>query len=544
MTTPILSFVVYDGDGSTLDYTFDFGYLDRNHIKAYIDDVASGDFTWTGPFSLRFNTAPAVDTKVRIARETPSAAPLVTIANGSSLRAEDLNRQALQSMYVSQESADIAVLMKSGTLSAPVTDAGRVILQFPSIEERRNGVLGFDADGQFRPFTSADMPKGETGDKGATGDQGPIGPQGPQGPVGPQGIEGPAGANYSPDAQGLTSGRAAYDAQATGFSYLDIEVGQLFWKLSATSGDWSAGIAFGAGAQGVQGIQGPEGPAGAQGPAGATGPAGTPGMIWRGAYAGATAYTPKDVVSYAGAAYINTVASTGNLPTNTSYWNLVAAKGDQGVQGVQGPVGPAGPQGNVGPQGPTGSNATGSKYRSYSSSATWTKPAGLVGVLIRIRGASGGGGGAVSGNGSGRGGIGGSASEATRYVPEASLGATETITIGAKGTAGAAGNNAGGAGGTTSFGSLLVATGGGGGGGSSGNGVTGTGGTRGDITSAWDTRPYTIDTSLTPVNAANEPGTPATPGSGNGGRGGGNDNGSRPGGVGDTGFIEIWEFYN
>ncbi|RWP18873.1 MAG: hypothetical protein EOR00_09560 [Mesorhizobium sp.] len=544
MTTPILSFVVYDGDGSTLDYTFDFGYLDRNHIKAYIDDVASGDFTWTGPFSLRFNTAPAVDTKVRIARETPSAAPLVTIANGSSLRAEDLNRQALQSMYVSQESADIAVLMKSGTLLAPVTDAGRVTLQFPSIEARANTVLGFDADGQFRPFTSADMPKGETGDQGPIGDQGPTGDQGPQGPVGPQGAVGPAGDNYSPDAQGLTSGRAAYDAQATAFSYLDIEQGKLFWKLSATSGNWSAGIDFGAGAQGIQGIQGPAGPAGSQGPAGSTGPAGTPGMIWRGAYAGPTAYTPKDVVSYSGSSYINILASTGQLPTNTTYWSPVATKGSTGATGSQGPVGPTGPQGEIGPTGATGSNATGSKYISYSSSATWTKPAGLVGIQIRIRGASGGGGGCVSGNGSGRGGAGGQACEGTRYVPEVSLGATETVTIGAAGTAGPQGNNAGGAGGTTSFGAHLVATGGTGGFGSSGNGVNGSIGIQGKITSASDLMFTTIDWSLTPSNASNQPGTPATPGSGTGGRGGANDQASRPGGMGDKGFIEIWEFYN
>ncbi|MER9646801.1 phage tail fiber protein [Mesorhizobium sp. M0199] len=361
MTTPILSFVVYDGDGSTLDYTFDFGYLDRNHVKAYIDDVPSGSFTWTGPFSLRFYTAPAAGTKVRITRETPSAQPLVTIANGASLRAEDLNRQALQSMYVSQESADIAILLKTGAITAPATDAGRIVLHFPTIEVRKNSVLGFDADGQFRPFTSADMPKGDTGERGLTGLQGPMGPQGPQGTQGLQGPQGPAGANYSPNAQGSTAGRAAYDAQATGFSYLDIEQGKLFWKLSATSGNWSAGIIFGAGAQGVQGIQGPAGPAGSQGPAGPAGAAGTPGMIWRGAYAGATAYAPKDVVSYNGSAYINILASTGNLPTNTTYWSPVAVKGDTGATGIQGPAGPTGPQGAdgpQGPQGPAGTNAT------------------------------------------------------------------------------------------------------------------------------------------------------------------------------------------
>ncbi|MER8422472.1 phage tail fiber protein [Mesorhizobium sp. M1403] len=346
MTSPIKSFVFYDADGVTRDFTFSFPYLSRDHVKVYVDGVGYGDFAWVGPFSIRTNTTlPTLAGKIKIARETPGDSPLVTIGDGTSLRSVDLNRQSLQAMYVAQEAADAALLVKASALVPPDSDAGRVALEFPSIESRRNNALGFDADGQFRAYSPADMPKGETGDKGDVGAPGPVGPQGTQGLQGPQG---PAGDNYSPDGKGLTAGRSAFNAQALGFSYLDIQTGTLYWKLSATSGDWSAGIAFGAGAQGIQGIQGP---VGAQGAAGATGAAGTPGMIWRGAYAGPTAYTPKDVVAYNGAAYINILASTGNLPTNATYWNLVASKGDQGIQGVQGPVGPSGPQGSQGIQG-------------------------------------------------------------------------------------------------------------------------------------------------------------------------------------------------
>ncbi|KAA3452731.1 hypothetical protein C7I87_00700 [Mesorhizobium sp. SARCC-RB16n] len=445
MTSPILSFVVYDGDGSTRDFTFDFGYLDRDHIKVYLNDVGTGSFTWTGPFALRFAVAPPTGKKIRIARETPAAKPVVTIANGSSLRAEDLNRQALQSMYVGQESADIATLMRSGTLSAPTTDAGRVTLQFPSIEARRGNVLGFDSDGQFRPFTSADMPKGETGDKGPVGNQGPIGPLGPQGnagpqgpigptgergpqgtqgpqgiagPQGPQGIsgvagpqglpgiqgpqglqgpEGPIGKAFDPDASGLTADRSAYNAEPANFSFLDTQAGIVYWKLSNAVGAWSDGVPFGRGPQGLQGpagpqgvqgpqgqkgddgpqgvqgpqgltgevgpigpagpvggagpqgMQGPQGSQGPQGPAGSIGPTGSPGMVWKGTYVASTAYAVKDVVSYNGSSYINILASTGVVPTNTTYWAPVAIKGDQGVQGVQGVVGPVGPQGVEGP---------------------------------------------------------------------------------------------------------------------------------------------------------------------------------------------------
>lgn len=352
MTSPILSYIVYDGDGSTLDFTFDFAYLDRDNVKVYIDEAPFGAFTWMGPSQLRFSEAPAVGTKIRIARETPKP-PLVTIANGSSLRAVDLNRQALQAIFVAQESADTATLIKTGSLVAPDSDAGRVELAFPSIEQRRNNVLGFDADGQFRPFTSADMPKGETGDKGPTGDPGPVGPAGPMGSVGPQGARGPAGENYTPDAQGITADRATWNGENKGFAFLDIEQGKLYWKLTNAAADWSAGVNFGAGATGAQGNQGEQGPQGIQGPTGATGSPGTPGMIWKGAYAAGTAYTPKDVVSHAGSAYINILASTGNVPTNVTYWSPVAVKGDAGPQGIQGPTGPTGPQGDTGPAGPT-----------------------------------------------------------------------------------------------------------------------------------------------------------------------------------------------
>ena len=48
---------------------------------------------------------------------------------------------------------------------------------------------------------------------------------------------------------------------------------------------------------------------------------------WKGAYAGGTAYAVDDVVSYNGTSYICILASTGNLPTNATYWNVMAQGG-------------------------------------------------------------------------------------------------------------------------------------------------------------------------------------------------------------------------
>lgn len=51
-------------------------------------------------------------------------------------------------------------------------------------------------------------------------------------------------------------------------------------------------------------------------------------LVWKGTYSGATAYVPKDIVEYTTggitSSYICTANSTGNVPTNTSYWSLMA----------------------------------------------------------------------------------------------------------------------------------------------------------------------------------------------------------------------------
>ena len=42
-----------------------------------------------------------------------------------------------------------------------------------------------------------------------------------------------------------------------------------------------------------------------------------------GNYAGGTTYLPGDIVSYGGNVYVNILTSTGNLPTNATYWSLL-----------------------------------------------------------------------------------------------------------------------------------------------------------------------------------------------------------------------------
>lgn len=97
-----------------------------------------------------------------------------------------------------------------------------------------------------------------------------------------------------------------------------------------------------------------------------------------------------------------------------------------------------------------------------ASVLTWNKPSVLSYIIIETIGGGGGGGGSSNSNGlQGHGGGGGGYSR--KKVIAASLGATETVTIGAGGTAGSAASNDAGTGGTTSFGAHCQATGGAGG---------------------------------------------------------------------------------
>jgi hypothetical protein len=149
------------------------------------------------------------------------------------------------------------------------------------------------------------------------------------------------------------AGRAAYDANAQGFSVLVSDVGDgraaLYTKKSNTVADWSA-PAY---------ITGPIGPmptvnvgtTSTLTPGSAatvarnvvTGgytfdfgiPAGK-GFNPRGAYAGGTAYVLGDVVTNAGSSWVALVATTGNAPptlptASNTWWTLVASKGTDGT---------------------------------------------------------------------------------------------------------------------------------------------------------------------------------------------------------------------
>ncbi len=109
------------------------------------------------------------------------------------------------------------------------------------------------------------------------GKDGKDGVDGKDGEDGAPGERGPQGVSFEADAQGLIAERSLYDAQAEGFSFLAIDEGKLYWKLSRAIGDWSQPAEFGQGPEGPQGPQGPKGERGLPGNDGAKGPQGPQG---------------------------------------------------------------------------------------------------------------------------------------------------------------------------------------------------------------------------------------------------------------------------
>ena len=200
------------------------------------------------------------------------------------------------------------------------------------------------------------------------------------------------------------------------------------------------------------------------------------------------------------------VTGSANISNNLSVTKNVTISGILSVTGntnlgnlsIGGGLAASGKYGNTGDVLiSTGSGINWSNNRTsiiaYSTAGTytWTKQAGLRGILVEIIGGGGGGGGSQStvigrcaaGAGGGAGGY------ARVFLANSSVSSPITVTVGAGGAAGSSAGGDGGTGTTTSFGAVVSATGGVGGGGYAGgaSGLSGeTGGAGGNVSGTSD----------------------------------------------------------
>ncbi len=112
----------YTGNGSTTNYSFTFEYLKQSDVKVTLDSVATTAFTFANATTLAFTTAPGNGVAIRIYRDTAINTLSSTFFPGSAIKAEDLNNNFTQNLYVTQES-DAAAATATTTANTAKTTA-------------------------------------------------------------------------------------------------------------------------------------------------------------------------------------------------------------------------------------------------------------------------------------------------------------------------------------------------------------------------------------------------------------------------------------
>ncbi|WP_196599117.1 phage tail fiber protein [Pectinatus frisingensis] len=106
----------YTGDGSKTSFTFSFSYLQKKFIKVRLRTAAgiSSELTYgidytINEYTVTFLTAPASGVTICIYRQTPTDSE-VEWADGSVLRAYDMNKLNVQLLHIAEENADSIVV--------------------------------------------------------------------------------------------------------------------------------------------------------------------------------------------------------------------------------------------------------------------------------------------------------------------------------------------------------------------------------------------------------------------------------------------------
>ena len=116
----------YTGDGILTSYTFSFPYIKKEDVKVTLDTIGTTAFTINAntPTQVDFNTAPGNNVVIRIYRETDTTATSSTFFPGSAIRAQDLNKNFEQSLFIGQEEANkIQDVISGGIADGSVTTA-------------------------------------------------------------------------------------------------------------------------------------------------------------------------------------------------------------------------------------------------------------------------------------------------------------------------------------------------------------------------------------------------------------------------------------
>lgn len=123
----------YTGDGSTVLFSFTFPYINTADIKVALDGVVTTAYTLANATTIQFNTAPANGVAIRIYRQTDDTALSAQFYSGSAIRAQDLNNNFSQTLYISQETSNYSVQdVGNVTLSGTYTFTNPITIPAPT----------------------------------------------------------------------------------------------------------------------------------------------------------------------------------------------------------------------------------------------------------------------------------------------------------------------------------------------------------------------------------------------------------------------------
>jgi microcystin-dependent protein len=136
----------YTGNGSTVLYSFTFPYLEESDIKVSLNGTLTTAYTLANATTVQFNTAPANGAAIVIYRDTDNTALVAEFYPGSAIRAQDLNENFQQSLYIAQETQEFAANQSTAGLQAQITaatnTANTAIVTANAASTTANGIAG------------------------------------------------------------------------------------------------------------------------------------------------------------------------------------------------------------------------------------------------------------------------------------------------------------------------------------------------------------------------------------------------------------------
>lgn len=113
----------YVSNGSTVLYSFTFPYINEIDVKVSFNGLDTTAYTLANATTVELDSAPNSGVSIRIYRDTPTDSITSTFFPGSAIRAQDLNDNFEQALYVVQESQTIIENSDAASVTAIANEA-------------------------------------------------------------------------------------------------------------------------------------------------------------------------------------------------------------------------------------------------------------------------------------------------------------------------------------------------------------------------------------------------------------------------------------